>query len=187
MSNTRQIIKPEPPKLVYIYHQMEQMNKTRPKIPKGWIMQWNRREKAYFFYNELTGETTWIPPTKSSTNPKELPKNWESIWSEVCNRFFYKDLITGSHTWIKPPLVPKGWIVGWNKKRKLFFYIDEKNEKFTYKQPKIKKPYFLPGDCSSKLELKEENKDPAFDPSVFGLAVALGAGMQPSWNYSSDD
>ncbi|CAK4172811.1 unnamed protein product [Aphanomyces euteiches] len=68
--------------------------------------------QAYFYYNERTGQSSWMTPRGLKTKPKtssdvgveplELPDGWSEAFDDATQRFYYVNESTGESSWTIP-------------------------------------------------------------------------------------
>ena len=70
-----------------------------PPLPQHWSTQVDKATGQNYFYNAMTGASSWTRPVGPPAAHAPL---WEHAVDEKSGRAFYKNLKTGATTWAKP-------------------------------------------------------------------------------------
>lgn len=79
--------------------------------PRGWQKHMSEEYAQPYWYNEVTGETTWVDPTEFEADNNDDDDNsfhggegWTEHWSDEHGAFFYSNDQTGEVSWSQPDL-----------------------------------------------------------------------------------
>ncbi len=72
----------------------------------GWGKYWDDTHQAYFYFNDISGETTWERPVQFNT-PRSLdgglPSGWTQLWDDTNQSHYYLHNDSGM-TQYEPPV-----------------------------------------------------------------------------------
>ena len=94
-------------------------------LPPGWAAVWSAADKAWYWTNKDSGESTWTKPTRhqrqastrasaasaeaaasadggASTDEAPAPDGWERIWSDENQAHYFLNSTTKETTWTRP-------------------------------------------------------------------------------------
>lgn len=84
----------------------EEAGSDKVALPEGWEKHWSAEQSEYFYWNRLTKETSWLPPTPASEEDDEnelpLPHGWSKHFDAEDRQWYYWNKVTKKASWDRP-------------------------------------------------------------------------------------
>jgi len=73
-------------------------------LPEGWEKHWSAEHSEYFYWNQLTKETSWVPPRTVSEKDTDdpLPQGWAKEFDSENQEWYYWDKVNKKASWDRP-------------------------------------------------------------------------------------
>lgn len=81
------------------------------KVEHGWIQMWDEEVESNYYYNQLTGEASWIRPEEvaedvgtgdsivSSLGGASIVDEWDRYWDDEAAAYYLHNATTGETKW----------------------------------------------------------------------------------------